>query len=283
MNQSIKITSDSTCDLPEAKRRQYGIDVIPLHVEMGNQSYLDGVDIDPERIYDSVKSGGGIPGTAAPNIAEFQDMFSRLSNAYDKVLHVSMSGELSSTYQNASLAAQDFPNVQVIDSGMVSTAQAMMVLKACDLKAEGQEADGIVAGLEAYKAKISAGCVIDTLDYMAKSGRLPGILALGANLLKIHPSVVLSGGVLSMGQKYRGSVLRYAEKYITDRLEAVKRIDLTRAFLTQTGGIADSLMDKLATLICSIAPFKEIIVNRTGCMAGVHAGPGAFGLLFATA
>ena len=110
-----KITADSTCDLGRELIEQYDIGILPLYVQLGEKTYRDGVDIQPDDIYAHVAAGGGLATTAAVNLADYVRAFTELSARYDFVIHVNISSDFSCSHQNAKLAAADLPNVYVVD------------------------------------------------------------------------------------------------------------------------------------------------------------------------
>ena len=119
----IKITADSTCDLSEALLRQWDISLMPMHILMGGESYLDGITVRPADVFAHVEAGGQTPKSAAANPVEYIDFFGPFAKEYDAVIHISVSSKLSSCYQNACLAAQEYDNVSVIDSENICTGQ----------------------------------------------------------------------------------------------------------------------------------------------------------------
>ena len=130
---NIKIISDSTCDLSPALLEKYNISLVPLTVIKEEQQFKDGVDITPADIFSHVANGGQLCTTAANSLGEYMDEFAKYTSDYDAVIHINISAEFSSCYQNACLAAQEFDNVRVIDSRNLSTGQGLVVLKACEL------------------------------------------------------------------------------------------------------------------------------------------------------
>ena len=116
-----KITADSTCDLGRDLIERYDIGILPLYVQLGEKTYRDGIDIQPDDIYAHVAAGGGLATTAAVNLADYVRAFTELSDRYDFVIHVNISSDFSCSHQNAKLAAADLPNVYVVDSRNLST------------------------------------------------------------------------------------------------------------------------------------------------------------------
>ena len=187
----IKITADSTCDLSEALLRQWDISLMPMHILMGGESYLDGITVRPADVFAHVEAGGQTPKSAAANPVEYIDFFGPFAKEYDAVIHISVSAKLSSCYQNACLAAQEYDNVSVIDSENICTGQGYLVLRAAKWAADGLTARNICMRLQNLAKRVELSFVLDQLNYMAKSGRCSGVLAFGANLLGIKPSLAV--------------------------------------------------------------------------------------------
>ena len=151
---NFKIISDSTCDLSPTLLEKYNISLVPLTVIKADQQFKDGVDITPADIFAHVAGGGQLCTTAANSLGEYMDEFSKYSSEYDGVIHINISAEFSSCYQNACLAAQEFDNVRVVDSRNLSTGQGLVVLKACELAQQLDDLDEIVAQLNKFTGKV---------------------------------------------------------------------------------------------------------------------------------
>ena len=202
---SWKITSDSTCDLNPEQLERYGISLLPLQISMGGNNYRDRVDVFPDDIYAHVDAGGQLPATAAINPAEYSAAFAGLSREHDFVIHICLSAEFSSCYQNARAAAEDFPNVYVVDSRNLSTGHGHVVLAAAEMASQGLSAPEIVEKLDHLIPRVDASFILSRLDYLKKGGRCSSLAALGANVLKLRPSILVRGGKMSVGKKYRGA------------------------------------------------------------------------------
>ena len=167
----IKVTADSTCDLSPELAAKYDITLFPLYVIRDGKMFRDGVDIDSKAIFTATAQTGRLCGTAAVNTEDYRVRFAEFSERYDAVIHICLSSELSSCYQNASIAASQFSNVHVIDSRSLSTGSGLMVLAAADLAREGLGEIEIVSRLREMPGKVEASFVMDRLDYMQKGGR----------------------------------------------------------------------------------------------------------------
>lgn len=277
----IKITSDSTSDLGQELLRRYDVSVFPLAVAMGGRDYHDGVDITPDDIYRHVAAGGELPKTAAVNLAQYQDFWKDFSADYDAVIHLNISAEFSSCYQNACLAAESFDNVYVVDSRNLSTGHGLLVVKAAELAEQGEAAAEIVRVLRETVDKIDASFILDQLEYLKKGGRCSSVVALGANLLKLKPCIEVREGKMSVGKKYRGTYEKCLLEYITDRLEGRTDLELDRIFITHSG-LDEALLKAAVNRVRELQPFREICVTVAGSTISSHCGPNTIGVLFST-
>ena len=278
---NIKITADSTCDLSEALLQEWSISLMPMHILMGEESYLDGVSIHPADVFAHVQNGGKMPKSAAANLVEYSDFFEPFARDYDAVIHISVSSKLSSCYQNACLAAEQFENVSVIDSANICTGQGYLVLRAAKWAADGLTPRNICMRLQNLSKRVQLSFVLNQLDYMAKSGRCSGVLAFGANLLSIKPSLAVVDGELKVMKKYRGSLPICVGKYITDQLDGRDDIDNTMVFISSCQP-KPGCMEAVKAGLKKYGKFEHIIETDIGTTIGGYSGPGTIGIVFAT-
>lgn len=277
----IKITSDSTCDLSQDLVTRYDLAILPLSVAMGEKNYHDGVDITPSDIYRHVDNGGELPQTAAVNLTQYQEFWKPFAAQYDAVIHLNISSEFSSCYQNACLAAENYDNVYVVDSRNLSTGHGLLVLKAAELAASGMEAAQIAQVLRETAGKVHASFVPDRLDYLKKGGRCSSVAALGANLLKLKPCIEVKDGKMVVSKKYRGSFEKVLREYVADHLAQREDLDLSRIFVTHSG-MDEAQVQAVVEQLKSLHPFREVLVTVAGCTVSSHCGPGTLGVLFMT-
>ena len=161
---NIKITADSTCDLSGALLQEWNISLMPMHILMGEESYLDGVSIRPADVFAHVQNGGKMPKSAAANLVEYADFFDPFAKEYDAVIHISVSSKLSSCYQNACLAAQQFENVFVVDSQNICTGQGYLVLQAAKWATDGLLPRNITMRLQNLAKRVQLSFVLNQLD-----------------------------------------------------------------------------------------------------------------------
>ena len=277
---TIKITTDSTCDLPAALLEQRNITVAPLGVAKGGKLYHDGVDISIWDIAAHVDGGGEITTTSAVNIADYETLFAPLSERYDAVIHINLGSGFSSCHQNARAAAQEFGNVYVVDSGNLSSGHGLVVLAASDAAAAGKSPAEILTLLEKLIPRVEASFVIDRLDYLYKGGRCSALSAFGGNLLKLKPCIEVKDGKMTPGKKYRGPIDKVMLQYVDDRLRGRDDINKHRVFITHTR-CAPEAVEAVRQKILELAPdFEEIIETTAGSTVTSHCGPGTLGVLF---
>ena len=207
---NIAITTDSTCDLPQSLIESNGITVIPLTVLLGDSVYRDGIDIKPNDIYDYVAKTGELPKTSAVTPETYYNVFKKLTDEGKRVVHIGFSSGLSSSYQNACVAASEFESVYCVDSKNLCTAMGLLVLKACDFRDKGMDAKRIADKVAKLVPKVSATFVLDGLEYLHKGGRCSSVAKFGANVLGIKPSIAVNTetGTLEVSKKYRSKVVR---------------------------------------------------------------------------
>ena len=276
---NIKILSDSTCDLPQEVLEKYNITMIPLSVIKEGERFTDGVDITPADIFKHVANGGNLCSTAALNIGEYDERFAKYSKEYDGVIHINISAEFSSCYQNACLAAEEYENVRVIDSRNLSTGQGLVVLKACELAKECEDLDEIAEKLRAFTEKVEASFLLDRLEYMVKGGRCSAAAALGANLLNLKPCIEVKNGKMGVVKKYRGNYAKCLATYVKDRLAGRDDIDKATLFVTRTP-VTDECLKAVEDAVVTYNDFETTYWNQAGCTVSCHCGPGTLGVLF---
>ncbi len=276
----IQITSDSTCDLNRDYLEQHHVVLVPLYTIKGGQTFRDGVDITPSDIFAHVASGGDLCSTAANNAEDYRNLFRQLLSNCDALIHIDISADFSSCYQNACIAAKDFTNVYVVDSRNLSSGHGHIVCEAVKMAETGElTPEEIVSRLKDLTARVEASFLVDRLDYLRKGGRCSAVAALGANLLHLKPCIEVVDGKMQVGKKYRGSFEKCILNYVRERLSGREDLALERIFITHTP-VKDGLVDKVRAEIQACAPFAEIIETQAGCTVSCHCGPGTLGILF---
>lgn len=275
----IKIISDSTCDLSPELIKKYDIEILPLYVSIGDKNMLDGVEVTPDDIYDYVDKSGKLPSTSAPNLSDFLDLFRKWRSEGYEIVHFNISGDFSSSYRNACMAAEEVGGVYVVDSRNLSTGQGHVVLYGAELAAEGKSAEEILEACNKITSKVEASFVVDSIDYLHKGGRCSSVAALGANLLKLKPCIDVIDGKMTSGKKYRGKIDKVIIQYVEERLKGRDDIDTKRIFITHTK-CDKEIVDAVRAKIKEFFDFDEVLETTAGCTITSHCGPYTLGILF---
>ena len=275
---NIKITTDSTCDLPKALLDAHNITLTPLTVIKSDEAFKDGVTITPAEIFAHVAAGGALCSTSACSVGDYIDHFESFQGTCDGIVHISLGSGFSASYQNACLAAQEFDNVCVIDSMNLSTGQGHVVLKACELAKTAQSLDALKAELEAFVPKVEASFLVDKLDYLVKGGRCSSAAALGANLLNLKPCIEVREGKMSVVKKYRGNYAKCLATYVRERLSDRDDLDRTNLFLTYTE-VSQECYTAVKDAVATYGNFENVYDSVAGCTISCHCGPGTLGIL----
>lgn len=274
----VKITSDSTADLDYLFEKE-GIDVMPLSVNLDGNDYLDGVDINPQMIFEKFDEKGILPKTAARPIEEYVDFFEKNLTS-DGLIHFTISAELSVSYQNALTASKRFSNVYVVDSRSLSTGIGLLVLKALDKAKAGKSASEIYADITALTGSVQASFVVSTMDYLHKGGRCSGLAAFFGKAFQVKPMLMLRKGKIEVGQKYIGGFSKNVLKYVDAIFRQFDTPDFTRIFVTHTYA-DEEVVEAVKQRIREVYPqFKEIYETKAGCTVTSHCGKGTLGILY---
>ncbi|MCR4644754.1 MAG: DegV family protein [Oscillospiraceae bacterium] len=276
----IRITSDSTTDLGEELIERYQIGILPLTVQIGENVYTDGVDVTPDDIYENYEKNGTLPKTASPNPGDAEAFFrAQLEDGYDEIIHFTISSEMSSSYANAVLAAEEVGHVHVVDTRNLSTGGGLLVIAAAEMAEKGDDPEKIAEACRALADKVDASFVIDNLEFLVKGGRCSPLKALGANLLQLKPCICVSEGKMDVGKKYRGKFAAVLPKYIHDRIADVSEVRKDHIFITHAG-CDKKIVQACISELRGIAKFDEIHITRAGCTISSHCGKNTLGVLF---
>ena len=279
MSKRTVIASDSTCDLSPELIREYGISILPLGVALGEKQYTDGVDIDPDFIYAHYEKTGELPKTSAVNLVDFEDYFAAETAKGNGVVLFTISSDMSSTCNNARLAAEGFEDVYVVDTRNLSTGGGLLVLTAAEMAAEGKPAAEIAETCNALAPCVDASFIIDSLEFLYKGGRCSALAAFGANMLSLKPCILVKDGKMGVGKKYRGKFGAVLPKYVSDRLGDGSDVIKGHIFVTHAG-CEPAIIDACVEAVKAIAPEAKIHVTRAGCTISSHCGRNTLGVLF---
>lgn len=280
---NIQITADSTCDLSPAQIKENNILIAPLYINKGDESFKDLIEINTEDVFEYFDQTGNLTKTSAVPVGDYIDLFEPIVKSGKKVLHINLGSKVSTCYQNALAAASNFEegSVYVIDSNNLSTGMGITVLRACEMAKEGIPIEEIAKTLtDDFVPNIETSFVVDTLVYIHKGGRCSTVAKLGANLLKLKPSIEVKDGTMKVVKKYRGSFEKTVLQFITERLSNRDDIDKRKIFVTHSP-CSKEVLDSVKKLVAELVDFEEIIDTDAGCVISNHCGPNALGIIFA--
>ncbi len=274
----VKITADSTCDLSPELVRKYGIGIAPLSVIIDGEVFHDGVDVTPRDIFRAVEAGKSVR-TAAVNTYEYREFFTEQLKDCDQIVHLCISSEFSTCYNDAVEAARHFDGVYIVDSRNLSTGSGLLVLEGAEMARQGKDGQEIAETLKSRTGLVDASFTVHTVEYLRRGGRCSGVEALGARLLHIRPSIIVRDGKMHPGEKYRGRYEHYLKHYISDIMENDSTIDFKRAFITHSPS-EEGLVRFAIDTVKSYGLFREVLETMAGCTVCTHCGPDTLGLLF---
>ncbi len=284
MSNRVILCADSTCDLNPALIESLGVHLYPFHIVLEENTYQDGVDLTPDdivRIYNEKKV---LPHTAAINVQEYIDFFTPFVEDGCDIVHISLGSGISSSHQNACLAAAEFDGrVHAVNSGNLSTGSGLLVMEAAARIADGMPAAQVAEEVRALTDKVSASFVLDTLEFLHKGGRCSALAMFGANLLKLKPSIRVNPADATMGvdKKFRGTLDKVIEEYIRGELEGRDDIRTDKIFVTHSP-MDDDKVNKAVAVVKDVFPDATVYVTSAGCTITSHCGPNCLGVLFMT-
>ena len=274
--EKIKIITDSTADLSKEIYEKYDIEVLPLLINFGEESYLDGVEINPQKVFERIEKDDILPTTAQVIPNRFIEAYKKyLSEGY-KIISIHMSSAMSGTYQSACIAKEtlETQDIVVIDSQNVTAALGILVLKAAKLREKGYDIAKMEEELNNIKEKIKVSVYFDSLEYLVRGGRISKTAGIVGGMLGIKLILEIKEGLMSVKDKIRGNK-KSIKKIISD-LENANLDDEVPVILIDVNNI--EIKEALREYM------KNNNVNFVECPVGstvsIHSGPGCCGLVF---
>ena len=282
MAQTVKIISDSTCDLSKDLLEKYDITILPLHILLGETEYRDGIDITPEEIFRWSDENKTTPKTSAPSMTEAMEVMKPFLDEGREIICFSISDSMSTSGNVMRLAAEDLDaaaQVTIIDSENLSTGIGLLVLEAAILAEQGHTAAEITAAVRKLIPKVRASFVVDTLVYLWRGGRCNAVAALAGSALRLHPKIVVENGAMRATKKYRGKIDNVIMAYVKDMEADLKAARPERVFITHSG-CSREVVGEVRSYLKELNVFCEILETRAGGVISSHCGPGTLGVLF---
>jgi DegV family protein with EDD domain len=277
----IRIVTDSACDLPPATATEHAIDIVPLTVRMGGKEYVDRADLTPKEFWAKSSESKQLPETAAPSPGAFEAAYRAAASAgATGVVCVTLSSDLSATYQSAQLGAdavKDTIPVRVIDSRSVTIAQGLLAIAGAEAAAAGKSIDEVVAVIEGKIPRMRVFAALDTLENLKKGGRIGAARAAFGSMLNIKPLIhVTDGAVHELGKQ------RTRSRSLDQLIETAKQHGAASAkpLAVMHGDAPD--VDKFVEDLCAALGRSrdDILLGDIGSVVGTHTGPRVVGIAY---
>lgn len=276
---SYKITCESSADLTKEMYEKNNIAVLPFNITLGDKIVPDDENLTNQDLFDFFKETKTLPKTSALNSYDYEEFFKKENTEDEGIIHFCISSKVSSTYNNAVLAAKEFKNVYVIDSLSLSSGIGLQVLYACKLRDKGVPIAEAVELINNRRSAVQISFMVDTLTYLHKGGRCSALALLGANVLGIRPSIKLENGKMNVGKKYVGKMHKILDKYVLDTLEEFNTPDNDLCFITYSSA-TDEMKDLVKATLKDKASFKKIKETTAGATVATHCGPNTLGIIY---
>lgn len=279
----IRIVTDSAADFTRQELAAHGITCVPMQITFGTDTYTDGLDLTPDVFWQRLISGEN-PKTSQPSPDAFLSVFEEAKAAGDAVVCVLLSSALSGTLQSAVIAKgmADYEPIHIVDSLTAAIGEKLLVLRACRLRDEGRLSAGeIAAHLEGFRSRIKLFACLDTLEYLARGGRIPQAAASLGALVQLKPLVTVSpDGRVEMAGKAVG---RHRAFDAMLRLARAARIDPSYPVIPIYSHQADNCSAFIAKLNQAGIACREADSMPIGATIATHIGPGAYGIVYVEA
>ncbi len=273
-----RIIIDSTANLFLPRRAQTTI--VPLNVRFGEEEYIDGITITNEEFYEKLETVDKLPTTSQPSPEAFRKVYQEVKDAGEEAVVITVASKLSGTCQSATIAAQDFDNIYVVDSGNVAVGSGVITEYALRLLEEGKSAKEIKEILDKEKKNVYIIAMVDTLKYLKMGGRISGVVAFAGELLNIKPIVEVYDGVIRQISKARGA--KMGNQNLMQEINKVGQVDFEKPVLFGYSGKTDAgvkqFLESTRDFWKQGAVSEETILM--GSVIGTHAGPGIVAIAF---
>lgn len=275
---NVELIVDSTVDVPERVRSR--LTVVPLTIHFGQEEFLDGVTMDRHRFYERLVESDVLPTTSQASPAAFDQELRRVRDSGSAAVVLTISSKLSGTYQSACIAAADYDNVYVVDSGTAAIGTGILAEYALTCIDRGMDAAALARELTEKREDVCVLALVDTLEYLKRGGRISKTAAFAGGILNIKPVLSVIDGEIHLLGKARGS--KMGNNLLIQEIDKAGGIDFSRPILLGYSGISDALLQKYITDSRYIweGNVPEVRYTTVGSVIGTHAGPGAVVVAF---
>tara|TARA_A100001037_G_scaffold305415_1_gene345533 strand:+ start:5118 stop:5954 length:837 start_codon:yes stop_codon:yes gene_type:complete len=268
----VKIITDSTSDIPESVVSDLDIEVVPLNIHIGQDDFKHGVDIGTDEFYTKLLTGSQLPKTSQPSPGEFLDVYNKFLDKSDAIVSIHVTSKLSGTYNSAIQAKSELNTtkpIEIVDSATVSMALGLIVIRAAKLAKEGGTLEQVVKEIDECSRKSEVLVVLDTLEYLAKGGRIGKASALIGSILSVKPILTVADGVVDTFGKAR--TFTKAMNSLEEAIKGFTPVTDMSVFYSTDKNISDDMIDRLS----GIVEADRLVVSRIGPTVGTYAGPKA--------
>ncbi len=278
----VKIITDSTCDLSPELIKEFDIEVFPLLVTFGEDTYQDGIDIDAKRIYEEVAKRGVLPKTSAVSALFLEEEFKKWINQGYEIVYTGISGKMSSTLSNAQIAAKEVApdKIFVVDSKNLSTGIGLIILKAARDRDKGLSAKEIAENMKYNADRVKSQFAIETMEYLHKGGRCSSIARFAATVLRIKPIIFVRDGAMSVGKKPLGKIKVALDAMLKMLQEDKDKNNVDPEFIFVTDAIAEESRAYLVPKVKELFPNTNVYSTVAGGVIASHCGAGTIGILY---
>ena len=275
----VRIVTDSTADLTPEQQRAAGITVVPLNVHFGDEVFRDHVDLSTDEFFRRLKASPQLPRTSQPSVGAFEEAYRSLRQGADEIVSVHLSSKVSGTYNSALMAAQSVGEgkIDVVDSLSTSMALGFIALEGAKLARAGRDRQAVADCLRGLVPKARVICVVDTLTYLERGGRIGKARALLGSLLNVKPILQLKDGEVVPLGRARG------RPQALNRLVELLERDGKVSQLAIMHGAAQTDAEQLRERVASSFPGVDIQLTEIGAVLGTHTGPGVIGFTYLVA
>ncbi|WP_029230829.1 DegV family protein [Butyrivibrio sp. VCB2006] len=277
----ILITTDSVADIPHELIAKLNIPVISYKVRVNEGVFYDGAEAGSDSVIRTMDGNKVMVNSEAPTVAEYEEFFSEQLTRAQHIIHISSAKRVSKGYVNACEAALTFYNVNVFESGQISSGTGLLVLYAKELAEAGLlDTDQIIHELEKKKNKIRTTCIIDKTEYLYRGGFISGRVSKICEALMFHPALEARNSSIKISRMWVGNFGRVKDKYIKSALGQPSKIDTDTLIITYVGlkrGDAEQICDDVKKIV----PFENIYLQKASAAVSIKCGYGTFGLIYA--
>ncbi len=274
---NIQVIIDSSTDI--AARLENRVHIVPLTLSFNGKEYLDGIDMSRMEFYEKLENEDVMPKTSQVTPAAFDKVFAKIQEKGQEAIVITVSSGLSGTWQSASLAAQEYPEIRVVDSCNVAIGAGILTEYAIQCIDQGMNLRELEAVLIKMRSKVRLIAKLDTLEFLKRGGRISKTTALAGGMMHIKPVITIEEGQIRILGKARGA--KKANNYLTQQVQKFGADTQLPVLLGYTG-TSDTLLKNYIQDSRSLweTQLDNLEYTQICSVVGTHAGPGAIGVAF---